>query len=36
MEQLFEGAVWTEDDVDDEQPIELRSILQYNKATGKL
>lgn len=34
MEQLFENAVWTEDV--EEQPSEIRNILQYNSATGKL
>ena len=34
MEQLFEGAVWSEDV--DEHPNELRNILQYSSATGKL
>ena len=34
METLFEGAVWNEEG--DEQPSELRGILQYNNATGKL
>jgi len=34
MEQLFEGAVWSEDV--DEQLNELRNILHYSSATGKL
>ncbi|KAG7667001.1 hypothetical protein Ndes2526B_g04509 [Nannochloris sp. 'desiccata'] len=34
MKQLFKGAVWSEDV--DEQPNEIRNILQYSSATGKL
>lgn len=35
MDKLFEGAVWNED-VEEEQTNELRGILQYNSASGKL
>ncbi len=35
MERLFEGSIWSED-VEEEQPNELRGILQYNIASGKL